>query len=354
MENSDSKTVKPIYSLDAHEGTVVSIVQPIPNSDYILTLSNDKFVLLWNLSLGNLLNEVSNDACPTKLIIFSKLGFLFVPKWDNNFSLIDLNIFELPTKQIIDTNFQENEVIFQGHKSWVLHAMELKNEDKFLTCSRDKTIRLWNILSTKCEFIFSGHKQIVNYIIQINDNSIASASSDNTIKTWNIYNKKNESLLTIKDGDLPVFQIEKLKDNCLVSRNESPSLKIWDYETGKLIRILDDHYTNIICMKVLNNKNIIVTGSYDHTAKVWNKNKDKPEMTLSGHDFTIFFIAEVKNGNVLTASGDGSIKLWDLKKKQCTHTFVGHQDYVVSLLCTKANEFVSGSYDGTAKIWKIK
>ena len=173
---------KPLYCLEAHQGTIVSIVQPFPGSDFILTLSNDKFVLLWNLSLGNLINEVSNDACPTKLFVFSKLGFLLIPKWNNSFSLIDLSIFNLSTKHIIDINFFENEIVFIGHKSWILHAIELEEEDKFLTCGRDKTIRLWNILSTKCELILSEHKENVNYIIQLEEALIASCSSDNTIK----------------------------------------------------------------------------------------------------------------------------------------------------------------------------
>ena len=292
--------VKPLYILQAHKGTVVSIVQPFQDSDFILTLANDKFVLLWNLSLGNLINEVANDACPTKLFIFSKLGFLLIPKWNNTFSLIDLSIFNLSTKHIIDVIFPENEITFTGHKSWVLHAIELEEEDKFLTCGRDKTIRLWNILSTKCELVLSEHKENVNYIIQLEEALIASCSSDNTIKIWNLKknnNNINESKLSIYDGDLPVFQIEKLKDNCLVSRNESPSMKIWDYLTGKLIKILEDHYTNVICMKVLKNDNII-SGSYDHTAKIWKKDMDKPLMTLSGHNFTVYNVCECKNGNI--------------------------------------------------------
>ena len=349
--------VDPLYILEAHEGTVVSIVQPFPNSDYILTLSNDKFVLLWNLSYGNLLNEITSEACPTKLFVFSKLGFLFIPNWDNSFSLIDLTIFCLPTKKIIELYFPENEIVFYGHKSWVLHAIELEDEEKFLTCSRDKTIRLWNILSTNCEMVYSEHKGNVNYIINLEENLIASCSSDKTIKVWNVAKKNsinsNCCKLTIFDGNYPVFQIEKVKNNYIVSRNESPTMKIWDYLTGKLHKVLEGHFTNVICMKVLKNNNII-SGSYDHTAKIWNKDSNKAEMTLYGHEFTIYNICECKNGNILTASGDGTIKLWDLKKKKCMEIFIGHIDYVVSLLCTKNNEFVSGGYDGYALIWKIK
>ena len=365
-----SKEITPLYILEAHKGTIVSITQPFSNSDFILTLSNDKFVLLWNISLGNLINEICNDAAPTKLFVFPKLGFLLIPKWNNSFSLIDLSIFNLSTKHIIDIYFPENEINFPGHKSWILSAIELQNEDKFVTCGRDHTLRVWNILSTNCELILEGHKENVNYLIELNDGIISSCSSDGFIKLWNlnydindendneIYEKfngfdKNKSVMTIYDGELPVFQIEKLKDNCLISRNESPKLKIWNYISGKLVQILDDHYTNVICLKILKNGDII-TGSYDHTAKIWKKNKEKPEFTLEGHDFTVYEIYECKNGNILTASGDGTIKLWDIKTKKCLQTFIGHTDYVVSLHCTKGNEVISGSYDNTAIIWKIK
>jgi len=367
-----SKEISPLYILEAHKGTVVSIIQPFSSSDLILTLSNDKFVLLWNISLGNLVNEICNAAAPTKLFIFQKLGFLLIPKWNNSFSLIDLSIFNLSTKHIIDIYFPENEINFPGHKSWILSALELQEEDKFITCGRDHTIRVWNILSTNCELILDEHKENVNYIIEIEEGIISSCSSDGFIKIWNLndeeniindneindkykitFYEKNKSVLSIYDGELPVFQIEKLKDNCLISRNESPKLKIWNYLTGKLVRILDDHFTNVICLKILKNGNII-SGSYDHTAKIWQKDKDKPEVTLKGHDFTVFDICECKNGNILTASGDGTIKLWDIKTKKCLQTFIGHTDYVVNLYCTKGNIFISGSYDNCGIIWKTK
>jgi len=348
------KIVKPVHYLDAHRGTIVSIVQPLDNSDYILTLSNDKLVLLWNLSLGNLINEICSDACPTKLFIFPNLRFLLIPKWSNIFSLIDLSLFNLSIKKIINIYFPENEKVFIGHKSWILNAIEF--DDKFLTCGRDKTIRLWNIKSQKCELIFSEHKQNVNYLIKLNKGLFASCSSDNYIKIWNLKldaNNPRNSILSILDGNLPVFQIEKLDDICLVSRNESPTMKIWNYTNGNLIKILEGHFTNVICMTILKNGNIL-SGSYDHTAKIWNKKFDNPSFTLSGHEFTVYNVCECKNGNILTASGDGSIKLWDLNKKRCLMTFIGHDDYVVSMLVTKNNEFVSGSYDGAAIIWKIK
>ena len=365
-----SAEISPLYVLEAHKGTVVSIIQPFSSSDFILTLSNDKFVLLWNLSLGNLINEISNDAAPTKLFVFQKLGFILIPKWNNSFSLIDLSIFNLSTKHIIDIYFPENEINFTGHKSWILSAIELQAEDKFLTCGRDHCIRVWNILSTNCELILDEHKENVNQIIELNEGIIGSCGSDGLIKIWNlnnddydingneIFNKysnysKNKSKVTIYDGEFPVFQIEKLKDDCLVSRNESPQMKIWNYLTGKLQRVLDAHFTNVICLRVLKNGDII-SGSYDHTAKIWKKEKDKPIATLKGHDFTIYDICECKNGNILTASGDYTIKLWDIKTKKCIQTFIGHNDYVVSLYCTKGNEFISGSYDNLALIWKIK
>ena len=118
-------------------------------------------------------------------------------------------------------------------------------------------------------------------------------------------------------------------------------------------RISHFDFTNVICLRILKNGDII-SGSYDHTAKIWKKGKDNPEATLEGHEFTVFDISECKNGNILTASGDGTIKLWDIKTKKCIQTFIGHSDYVVSLHSTKGNVFISGSYDNTAIIWTIK
>ena len=350
-----SKIHKEIYTLESHEGTVVSIIQPFPHSDILLSLGTDNCVEMWNISLGNFLNEICRDACPTKICALKTLDFLLIPKWNNTFALIDLQIFRMTQNMLKELDFSECETIYEGHGSWVLDVLEFTKNTKyfkkhFATCSRDKSIRIWDAKNRNCLLIFE-HDNIVNNIIEIDSSRIASSSSDTTIRVWDL--ESEDLVQCIKDGETSVFQVEKIEGgDCLITRNESNSLRIWDYIEGELVKELKEHSTNIICLKMLRNHRCM-TGSYDHTAKVLSLKDYSCIFTLVGHSFTVYALEELNNGLYVTGGGDGKVKVWDFKDGKCIKTFGNHSGYVVTLHVLKNNEIISGAYDGTLKIFKL-
>ncbi len=63
--------------------------------------------------------------------------------------------------------------------------MKLSN-DKFATCSEDKTIKIWNFPNIVLSAILEGHTEDVYCLEKINKDTILSCSSDKTIKKWNL------------------------------------------------------------------------------------------------------------------------------------------------------------------------
>ena len=255
-----------------------------------------------------------------------------------------LNISSLQQKEITYTDYL-------GHSSWVLYAIELNNKENFATCSRDKTIKVWSFANEKCLLNLTGHNGYVNYLIEVANGTLLSAGSDGVIKTWNL-NLNGEQGISITDGELPVFQIEKV-DNYIVTRNESKVMNVWNYNTGEFVRKLDTHKTNVICLKVLRGGKI-ASGSYDHTVKIWDLLKNEEDGALVGHNFTVYCIDQMKNRNIVTGSGDNTVKIWSAENYQCLSTLSGHQKYVVSLCIISDKVIASGGYDGKVIIWRIK
>lgn len=336
-----------LFNLCSHNGTVVSLFQSPFNKNYLFSLSIDKYLKLWNLNDGTLIKDVYDDCAPTKLIYLPKFSILIIPKWDFSFNVLNLKNF----------NFDNIEnVNIKDHKSWILNSIELNMSKKyekthFLTCNRDYTIKFFNVKENfKCDLTIE-HKNIVNDIKEIEENKIISVSSDLTIKIWNFKDFKIECLLEIFNGIYSIFQIELIKNDLFAVRDESTELKIYNYN-GELIRNFNTHKTNIICFIVLKDYRI-ATGSYDHSIKIWNVEKEKELATLKNHDFTVFSLLETKKGNLISGGGDNLIKIWDLKNYICLKTFSGHSNYVVTLLELNNNLFASGSYDSKIIIWKI-
>jgi WD40 repeat protein len=63
--------------------------------------------------------------------------------------------------------------------------LKLSN-DKFATCSDDKTIKIWNFPNITLSAILEGHTESVMGLEKINKDTILSCSSDTTIKKWNL------------------------------------------------------------------------------------------------------------------------------------------------------------------------
>ena len=335
-----------LFNLCSHNGTVVSLFQSPFNKNYLFSLSIDKYLKLWNLNDGTLIKDVYDDCAPTKLIYLPKFSILIIPKWDFSFNVLNLKNFNLDNIENVN---------IKDHKSWILNSIELNMSKKyekthFLTCNRDYTIKFFNVKENfKCDLTIE-HKNIVNDIKEIEENKIISVSSDLTIKIWNFKDFKIECLLEIFNGIYSIFQIELIKNDLFAVRDESTELKIYNYN-GELIRNFNTHKTNIICFIVLKDYRI-ATGSYDHSIKIWNVEKEKELATLKNHDFTVFSLLETKKGNLISGGGDNLIKIWDLKNYICLKTFSGHSNYVVTLLELNNNLFASGSYDSKIIIWK--
>src|SRR5271163_3832003 len=74
------------------------------------------------------------------------------------------------------------------------------------------------------------------------------------------------------------------------------------------------------------------------------------EHTLNGHDSSIFCLAVTPDNIIISGSGDHTIKVW--KNNLLINTLIGHTRYVECLAILQNGDIASGSYDTTIKIWR--
>ena len=53
------------------------------------------------------------------------------------------------------------------------------------------------------------------------------------------------------------------------------TIKIWDFDTGKLLKSLEGHEEEVCCVSFSPNGDYIASGSEDTTIKIWNMNNCK-------------------------------------------------------------------------------
>ncbi|KAF8809106.1 PFU-domain-containing protein, partial [Phlegmacium glaucopus] len=108
-------------------------------------------------------------------------------------------------------------------------------------------------------------------------------------------------------------------------------------------------HTENICALDVTPGGVIISGSWDRTAKVW-KNFTLA-YDLKGHQQSVWAVLGVDEDKVLTGSADKTIKLWQNHK--ALHTFTGHQDAVRGLALIPDIGFASCSNDSEIRVWTL-
>ena len=75
-----------------------------------------------------------------------------------------------------------------------------------------------------------------------------------------------------------------IDENTIVSGSSDNSIKIWDVESGEVIKTLVGHSKLVSCIAIMN-KDTIVSGSFDYTIKIWDVNMaSAPLRTIKVHE----------------------------------------------------------------------
>lgn len=69
---------------------------------------------------------------------------------------------------------------FEGHQGWVASVV-FASQNRFITGSGDKTVKLWDLDSGNCLQTYKGHSDIVRCITIIDDDRFVTASDGEPI-----------------------------------------------------------------------------------------------------------------------------------------------------------------------------
>eukprot|EP00941_MAST-03F_sp_MAST-3F-sp1_P001758 g1758.t1 len=134
----------------------------------------------------------------------------------------------------------------------------------------------------------------------------------------------------------------------LVSGSADHTIKLWDPLTWECVRTLEGHEDEVATLTQC--RGFLLSGSGDRTIRVWDPNKDYLcTEKLQGHQDEVCAL-EVCRGKLVSASADHTVRVWNTSTWKCERILEGHLDVAVALAVCN-NLLVSGSEDGTIKVW---
>ena len=165
----------------------------------------------------------------------------------------------------------------------------------------------------------------------------------------NIYylTTEGEILMNLKGHEGIVNSLSSFK-NLLASGSWDNTCRIWDLETGACIKILDDHKFAVTCLFLENGQ--LLTGSQNGILHLWTEKFEKIK-EIKAHDNIIREIRCVGN-TIFTCSNDQTVRVWDLELNLMKEIH-GHTSFIYTVcpLLMFKNSFISGGEDFKLKLY---
>jgi F-box and WD-40 domain protein MET30 len=174
--------------------------------------------------------------------------------------------------------------------------------------------------------IFKGHTNGV-MCLQFDDRILMTGSYDATVKIWDL--QTGEVIRTLS-GHTQGIRCLQFDDEKLITGSLDSTIKIWNWRDGKCIKTLESHRRGVIGLHMADK--LLASGSSDHTIMVHDFNTLQ-RFSLRGHaDWVNCVKIDLASRTLLSASDDCTVKLWDLDTHLCIKTFEGHVGQVQQVL----------------------
>ena len=215
-----------------------------------------------------------------------------------------------------------------AHSNFIYKILLISN-DKFLTCSNNNEIveiRMFD-LNTYDKLIqkFFRHGDTICGMDKLPNGRIASFFYDGSIRIWDLNTKK--CLKILRGHTRQVTSLSVISDDKIISGSHS-EIKVWDVESEACLQTLNMGHNLFVKSIVQLSNEQIASCDQDGKIIIWNINDGLTLKTIDAHSDSIFWLAKLSDKKFFSSSSDKSIKLWDLESEVCLKTFEGHTDTV--------------------------
>ncbi|XP_075284531.1 kinesin-like protein KIF21A isoform X7 [Opisthocomus hoazin] len=270
----------------------------------------------------------------------------------------------------------------EGHAKAVLCVDA--TDDLLFTGSKDRTCKVWNLVTGQEIMSLGGHPNNVVSIKYCNYTSLVFTVSTSYIKVWDIRDSakcvrtltssgqampgdvcsgSTNRTVTIPAGENQINQIALNPTGTFLYAAAGNSVRMWDLKRFQSTGKLTGHQGPVMCLtveRISNGQDLIVTGSKDHYIKMFDVTEGALGSVSPTHNFEpphydgIEALA-IMGDNLFSGSRDNGLKKWDLAQKDLLQQVPNaHKDWVCALgLVPDAPVLLSGCRGGTLKLWNV-
>ncbi|XP_034541491.1 kinesin-like protein KIF21A isoform X4 [Notolabrus celidotus] len=268
--------------------------------------------------------------------------------------------------------------VAEGHSKAVL-CVDC-TDDLLFTGSKDRTCKVWNLVTGQEIMSLSGHP---NNVVSVRySSSLVFTVSTSYIKVWDIRDSakcirtltssgqvnvgdacsaNTSRTVTIPAGENQINQIVLNPNGSVLYAAAGNSVRVWDLRRFASTGKLTGHLGPVMCLTVDqsgNNQDMVITGSKDHYIKLFDVSEGSLGSISPTHNFEPPHYDGIESlviqGDMFfSGSRDNGIKKWDLDRKDLLQQVPNaHRDWVCALgVVPGSPALLSGCRGGVLKLW---
>jgi WD40 repeat protein len=228
------------------------------------------------------------------------------------------------------------------------------------TLSESGFVKVFDARSGAELFAMTGHSGPVRSIAYSpRGQYLASAGDDGMAKLWDTNTGKLVRTIAARDSSITSLgAIGFSPDGKLLAGalTEAATVRVWDTATGRQVRELRGHTGNVTRLAFSPDGGRLATASEDRMVKVWDLATGRELLTLVGHMDGVASVAFSPDGKRLVSAGyDNTVRVWDSGTGLLCFTLAGHVRAVLDVAYSPdGNRIATASLDDTVKLWRAR
>jgi WD40 repeat protein/tRNA A-37 threonylcarbamoyl transferase component Bud32 len=249
-----------------------------------------------------------------------------------------------------------------GHEGAVMDIDFTPDGKSLVSCSRDGTVKLWDIAKKRIICDFSGHGENTWVVRVSKDGKLVAGGSgawDSTkrgkVVVWR--RDTGEIVHTLSGQTAAITQLRFTSDGKRLvagsghQTQRKGELLIWEVEREQILKRIRTGAINGLAMS--HDDRIIATCGASGQIHLWDCDSAEYIRVMGQPGEAYYSVAFSDDGKLLAAGGDSSVAIFDVESGSVVWRKFDHSGAVKDVSFASQNRVISCSLDGSARLWDV-
>lgn len=205
----------------------------------------------------------------------------------------------------------------QGHFDSMNSIVYSPDGQRIITTADDGKIKVWDTQSGFCIVTFTEHSSGVTACeFAKRGNVLFTSSLDGSVRAWDLIRYRNFRTFTAPTRlSFSSVAVDPSGEVICAGSLDSFDIHIWSVQTGQLLDQLSGHEGPVASLAFAPSGNIVVSGSWDHTVRVWSifgRTQTSEPIQLQADVLDVAFRPD--SAQIAVSSLDGQLTFWSVSE----------------------------------------